>query len=474
MLMLFALVLALSGVLTAVALRSALLDQLDQDLMATAQRVQEPAALIHGMRPGRDEDRAPGGGGRVLVLRTAGGAALPGPQGEPASTVVTRANEVRSLSAPEVQILLAADPGPEPGTVDLGEAVGTYRVVAVEDRSGAGQVVGLPLAGVQSTVRRLVVILVLVALAALVIVGGGAAYLVRRNLTPLERVAGTATRVSRQHLSSGEVVVSERVEQRDTDPATEVGAVGLALNALLDTMEGALSSWHRSEQRVRQFVADASHELRTPLASIRGYAELARRQAEPVPEQVAHALARVESEALRMQGLVEDLLLLARLDAGRPLAREQVDLSRAVIDAVSDARVAGPDHRWQLSLPHQPVVVTGDPARLHQVLANLLSNARTHTPSGTLVRVRLGSAADGVVLEVSDDGPGMPPELTGRVFERFSRGDESRSRAVGSTGLGLSIVAAVVASHGGQVTVRSSQQGTTFAMSLPAAPTLVR
>ena len=195
-------------------------------------------------------------------------------------------------------------------------------------------------------------------------------------------MAATATRVAELPLDRGEVALAERVPDADTDPRTEVGQVGAALNRMLDHVGNALEARHASETQVRQFVADASHELRTPLAAIRGYAELSRRSREPVPDEVAHVLRRVESEAQRMTALVEDLLLLARLDAGRPLAHDPVDLTMLVVDAVSDAHAAGPGHDWQLDLPDEPVVVTGDGARLHQVLANLLANARTHTPAG--------------------------------------------------------------------------------------------
>jgi two-component system OmpR family sensor kinase len=219
--------------------------------------------------------------------------------------------------------------------------------------------------------------------------------------------------------------------------------------------------------RVRQFVADASHELRTPLAAIRGYAELTRRGREKLPPDIAHALRRVESESNRMTELVDDLLLLARLDSGRPLEREKVDLSRLAVDAVGDAHVAGPDHRWLLDVPEDEVCVPGDAARLHQVLANLLANARTHTPPGTKVTTALTVDGDDAVLSVVDDGPGIAPEAQPEVFERFVRGDSSRSRAAGSTGLGLAIVAAVVDAHGGTVELDSRPGHTAFAVRLP-------
>jgi two-component system OmpR family sensor kinase len=219
--------------------------------------------------------------------------------------------------------------------------------------------------------------------------------------------------------------------------------------------------------QVRQFVADASHELRTPLAAIRGYAELSRRSRQPVSQEIGHVLNRVESEAERMTALVEDLLLLARLDAGRPLAHDPVDLTMLVVDAVSDAHAAGPRHDWQLDLPNEPVTVVGDGARLHQVLANLLANARTHTPDGTTVTVAVSTSGGDAVLRVIDNGPGIPAELQPHIFERFARGDSSRSRAAGSTGLGLSIVHAVVTAHRGRVTVDSVPGRTVFTVTLP-------
>jgi two-component system OmpR family sensor kinase len=268
-------------------------------------------------------------------------------------------------------------------------------------------------------------------------------------------------------LDRGEVALSVRVPNGDTDPRTEVGQVGSALNRMLGHVSAALSARHASEMRVRQFVADASHELRTPLAAIRGYAELTRRGRERLPPDVAHALRRVESEGDRMTELVDDLLLLARLDSGRPLERDRVDLARLTVDAVSDAHAAGPDHRWLLDVPEDEVCVSGDAARLHQVLANLLANARTHTPPGTKVTTALSVDGDHAVLSVVDDGPGIPRDAQAEAFERFVRGDGSRSRAAGSTGLGLAIVAAVVDAHHGTVELASRPGHTEFTVRLP-------
>jgi two-component system OmpR family sensor kinase len=288
---------------------------------------------------------------------------------------------------------------------------------------------------------------------------------VRVTLRPLSRVAATAGRVAELRLDRGEVALAERVSARDTDPRTEVGQVGGALNRMLEHVASALEARQASETQLRQFLADASHELRTPLAAVRGYAELIRRH----PEEIAHPLSRLESEAARMSLLVDELLLLARLDAGRPLAREPVDLTLLAVTVTSDARVVSPGHRWQLDLPDQPVMVIGDEHRLHQILANLTNNAAKHTPPGTTITVTLaaGPAQGTVQLSVTDDGPGIPAGLQPSVFERFARGDPSRSRASGSTGLGLAIVEAVTTAHGGAVSLTSRPGHTHFAITLP-------
>jgi two-component system OmpR family sensor kinase len=369
--------------------------------------------------------------------------------------VATLVNATKSLTADDQE------------RVDLGDGTGSY-LVAVSTSGTTRTIVGVPTGAVDRTLATLIQLVAGGTLLGLVIVGVGGNWVIRRNLAPLGRVADTARKVSALKLDTGEVALPARVADRDTDPHTEVGQVGLALNRMLDNVEGALQTRHESEMRVRQFVADASHELRTPLASIRGYAELSRRETDPVPANVSHAIGRVESEALRMQGLVEDLLLLARLDSGRPLEREPVDVTLLAMDVVSDAHAAAPDHRWELDLPDEPVEAPGDRARLHQVLANLLANARTHTPAGTTVVTRIRREGQHVRIDVADNGPGIPADLQPRVFERFTRGDDSRNRASGSTGLGLSIVAAVAGAHAGRVDLASEPGRTVFTVWLPS------
>ncbi len=442
-------------------------------------------------------------------------------------------SEAAVLTAAQRSALGSVARDGRPHSVEL-PGLGGYRV---EFRSGANGsfLVGVPTEKVSNTLRTLLVVEVSVTAAGLVAATLAGTALASVALRPLRRVAATATRVSELPLHRGEVRLYERVP--DADDRTEVGQVGAALNRMLDHVHEALDARQRSETRVRQFVADAGHELRTPLASILGYAELTRRSGEMTGPDTRHALHRIESEAERMTGLVADLLLLARLDSGRPLLHEPVDLAPLAVDALSDARAAGQEHHWRLELTEQPVQVRGDAGRLQQVLVNLLANARTHTPPGTTVTLRLrredpvpgprlvpgekaarhgachedrgpvatstggevepwvpdnstGPAASSLrdpaagpvggpisgpiggphlLLDVEDNGPGIPAPLLGQVFERFVRGDTSRSRAAGSTGLGLALVRAVARAHGGEVTVTSRPGRTVFTLRLPAA-----
>jgi two-component system, OmpR family, sensor kinase len=457
------------GVLSVLALDSFLVDRLDSRLTEAGRRLDRPA-------PAAPPDASPAGPppGLLLPGQSAGtlGARLRGGEVVGGAAVLTDDGGTRELSGTQRAVLLALPADGRPYTRDLGGDLGDYRLRAVAGPDGTTTVVaGLPMGPVRETVTRLAAILAAVAAGGLLLAGPAGAVIVRRALRPLERIAATATRVSELPPDHGTVQLSERVPAADTDPRTEVGQVGAALNRMLDHVSAALSARRAGETRMRRFVADAGHELRTPLASIRGYAELSRRVREPVPDDVAYALRRVESESARMSGLVEDLLLLARLDGTGPpaaLTHGQVELTKLVLDAVSDARAAGPEHRWVLELPDCPVEVPGDADRLHQVVANLLGNARTHTPAGTTVTVSLSTSDTQVTLAVADDGPGIPPDLLPRVFERFARGDGSRSRAAGSTGLGLAIVAAVVEAHAGMVTAADTGSGSTFTVVLPA------
>lgn len=459
------------GGFTELALRQYLIHQLDQNLHETSHR----SAVVAGFPPpppGRPDGRPrphrrPGPGPDFLDApgQPVGLAAmLTKRDGRVEAGVLTSSAERDSLSESAREQLGGVVPRAPAVTIDL-DGLGSYRAVATYDRAREVVVTGLPMADVDDTMLRVLMIMAVVAGAALILASTLGVWITRRALAPLTRVAATAREVANLPLDRGEVALPVRVAERDTNPNTEVGQMGSALNRMLDHISAALTSRQASETRVRQFVADASHELRTPLTAIRGYAELAQRRRDEVPAEVAHAMGRVSSESERMTHLVEDLLLLARLDSGRPLEREQVDLSQLAVDAVSDAHIAGPDHDWGLDLPDEPVLVQGDAARLHQVLTNLLANARVHTPQGTSVTLALSVDDRCARLAVSDNGPGIPPDL--EVFERFARGDSSRSRKGGSTGLGLAIVAAVVRAHHGTIALRSVPGNTVFTVELP-------
>lgn len=496
---LVATVAAVMGLASTLALRSSLLRQIDDRLdSASARAAAAPGRLDRAREMGAlappvdaaDAAAEPGEEQRDGVPPAFG---LPGQdvgtvslfEGADGSTVqagyLDDTARIQPLTEDQTAVLLDVAADGTARTVDL-PGLGSYRVQAVESDGGETSVTAIPLAGVTSTVDAYLAVEAAVAALGLLVAAALATVLVRRELRPLARVAATASRVSEMPLARGEVDIRERVPDEDTDPATEVGQVGAALNRMLGHVAGALTARHESETQVRRFVADASHELRTPLASIRGYAELVQRMPGDLPEDVVRAMGRVESEARRMTSLVEDMLLLARLDAGRDLHVGEVDLAALAVDAVADAHVAGRDHVWRLDLDAledagaaddaddpDRAVVTGDEHRLRQVLVNLLSNARVHTPAGTTVVVAVAPDGDDVLLRVRDDGPGIAEPLRSRLFERFARGDASRNRAAGSTGLGLAIVHAVVTAHGGTIEVDGTPGATTFTVRLPRA-----
>jgi two-component system OmpR family sensor kinase len=334
--------------------------------------------------------------------------------------------------------------------------------VSLENGATGKMVIAIPLSGVNSTLDRLSTLLLLVSLVVVGAVGCLAWALVRVGMRPLRRIEDTAGAIAAGDLS-------QRIEPGR--PGTEVGRLSDALNAMLAQIEHAFREREASEARLRRFVADAGHELRTPLTSVRGYAELFRHGADQRPDDLATAMRRIEEEASRMGVLVDDLLLLARLDQGRPLEREPVDLRNVAGDLVTDAHRLHPEWPLEFESCDEPLVVTGDDLRLHQAIGNLLANCRAHTPPGTPLEVRL-SAADGMaVVEVTDHGPGIDPEISGRVFERFVRADDSRARASGGSGLGLSIVSSIVESHGGRVELDTEVgTGSTFRLLIPLAP----
>ena len=455
--------LAVSNVVTYTSLRSSLMNRVDQQLSSAE------VPVAHALGEGRPFRGNPEGPSSQFPAATYGalldskGSAIKEdtflPYGGTAPPKPSLPSTLPRAGAPPT--------GPDIFTTEAaGGSSIRYRVLvdAVDIHTGpetqSGMlVVAIPLTDVEDTLSRLRLIEGIVSGAVLLGLGLISYWLVRRGLRPLERMGVTAGAIAAGDLT-------RRVEP--TDERTEIGRLGLALNAMLAQIEAAFEERRATEARLRRFVADASHELRTPLTSIRGYAELFRRGADARPEDLAKSMQRIEAEASRMGVLVDDLLLLARLDQGRPLEREPVDVVRIAADATETARTVDPGRPISLEVDG-PALVIGDENRLRQVIDNLLNNTRVHTPAGTPVHVKVDRHAAEVILSVSDDGPGLSPEVAQRVFERFYRGDPARSRGTGGVGLGLSIVSAIVEAHGGKVNaVAASAVGATFEVHLPA------
>ncbi|CAM3423799.1 HAMP domain-containing sensor histidine kinase [Nocardioides dubius] len=461
---LVAMVSVLLGGLTTLAMRSHLTDQLDKEVTSSLQRV------VRGGPPGQSPMQQPPDDFGELPRQSVGSlfAAFIDDDrfGRILGETTTDSQELDDHALDDLDDLETG----RISTIDV-PGHGSYRVAVVHTDQGR-LMVGLPTDEVDQALSSLLWWEIILGFSATALAGVVAWLMVRRQLRPLREVAATAHEVAALPLASGEIAVHPRVDDRLTDEASEVGQVGAALNTLLSHVEESLAARHRSEQQVRQFVADASHELRTPLATIKGYAELSRRA--PADTATAQAaLNKVETEAARMSSLVEDLLLLARLDAGRPLESGDVDLTRLLLESVSDARVLGPEHRWQLDLPGEVVEAPGDEGRLRQVVRNLLENARRHTPAGTTVVVEARPSSrpgEPVVVTITDDGPGFGDDLLPTAFERFTRGDPARHRGTdpGGSGLGLSLVRAIVEAHGGTVALSSVPGRTRFTISLPA------
>ena len=482
LLALLAVACAAIGLVTYVGLRHGLMSQLDEQLGAASARYTTcleagPSDNDHGGGTGaghnspvqpagdndHDTDNVPGG--PQMCGQEQGGQTFSAWIDDSKVVYPTVANGHCHLTPTDLTALKTLKGARQPESLSFSE-LGSYQLMASPGQGGSTVITGLPLGPAQNILQDVELTEAIVFSGVLILTGLLGTGFVRLSLRPLRRVAATATRVTQLPLASGEVTLGERVP--GTSPRTEVGQVAEAFNRMLGHVESALGRRAASEARLRRFAADASHELRTPLAAIRGYAELALRHPDADRADIEHALRRVESESERMSVLVDELLLLAQLDAGRPLAREPVDLSRLAIDATDDARMASADHRWMLELPPEAVLVRGDEHRLRQVLVNLMSNATRHTPKDTTVTVALadGPQPGTVELSVTDDGPGIAPELKPALFERFVRGDSSRSRAAGSTGLGLAIVDAVTTAHAGRITVDSKPGRTRFAITL--------
>lgn len=451
------------GTATTVALRGYLMNQLDQEVVGTLARASRarmgPPDMARGMRP-IDEGPVIGRGQGIGTLT----AVFPGSAaGSGTLLQATKIGLAREVPVPvaQLQALRQLPTDGHPRTVRL-RGLGRFRAAAVDVR-GTVVVAGLPQARVANVVGTVIRWEATLGLLTLAVAGVAGVFVVRQNLAELRAVAATAHAVAALPLSEGAVELAPRVP--DPDERTEVGQVAVALNTLLAHVEESLRARHRSETQVRQFVADASHELRTPLSTIRGYAELASEWPDDIDGMRA-ALAKVTGEAERMSSLVEDLLLLARLDAGRPLAAEPVDLSRVTVETVADARVLAPHHVWVLDVGQEPVEVVGDEVRLRQVVRNLVANARVHTPAGTTVTVsvRPSTKPGSAELVVSDNGPGFDDADT--ALERFSRGDPARTAGTHSVGLGLSIVDSIVRAHGGSVRIESGPGATRVVVTL--------
>lgn len=364
---------------------------------------------------------------------------------------------------PRLTDAMAAAAGSVPSFYTVSARTGSseFRVLTLALGGGASFMLAFPLSDVDSTLSQLRLLEIVVSGGVLLLLGLGAWWIVQLGLRPLARIRTTASAIAGGDLS-------QRVEPGT--PGTEVGELATSLNEMLSQIEQAFAARSASEARMRQFMSDASHELRTPLSSIRGYAELFRHGAKGRPEDLSKAMTRIESESARMTQLVDDLLLLARLDEGRPLERSRVDVSQLAVDAVADASVADRQHPIHVDAP-DPVLVMGDEARLRQVVGNLLRNSTLHTPAKTPIEVSVEREGDLAVLKVIDHGPGVAPELAARIFERFVRADLSRGREQGGSGLGLAIVAAIVGSHRGSLRLDPTPGGgATFSVRIPVRP----
>lgn len=393
-------------------------------------------------------------------------------------------NRPRSLSTDAIEALLSVEPGTSEASHESVRVpgFGVYRVVAFEE-NGTRTVYGVPQGSVDAALDRTAWTTSVVVLIGVLITAGLMAVIIHRQLRDLRDVARTAREVTDLELSAGKPELALRVPSELAIPGTEVGDVGAAVNRMLDHVGTALDERYRGTEQMRRFVADASHELRTPIATIRGWADLTRPYRDALPAEVATSLGKIDSGAMRMSSLVDDLLLLARLEAGRqPTSEDTVDVSSLLVELVEDAHVVNPDHRISLDVPPEALEVRGAADQVRRVVSIVLTNACVHTPPGTTVHVEAQALrkpvsgqlpSDVVSIRISDDGQGIPHEIRDRVFDRFVRGDPSRARQDGakggSSGLGLAIAAGLVDLMHGSISMSSTEAGTTFELRLPAA-----
>jgi two-component system OmpR family sensor kinase len=437
-------VLAVAGVVVMGVLEDRLVEDTDERLIQVADRIPRIPGLLEqgGHAQSGFESHAlveigPDGKIRSQIPS--------GPVGDPDPLP-----DISGLAAPATPVTVAStgDDGPE------------YRAVANALSGGGLLIVAVPLTEVEATLVQTRWILLVAGTGALAVAAAVIWFSIRRGLRPIDDMIDAAERIANGELTARTTA---------PNPASEVGHLSAALNTMLDRIEQAMATKTESEARMRRFVADASHELRTPLTSIQGYAEL-HRQGATGPEEVARGMARIEREAERMSALVEDLLLLARLDQGRSLAHDRVDLTRIVEETVADARAAEPRRPIEVDLPDRPAIVPGDPLRLRQVLDNLLANIRDHTDPDTIATVTLTDIDGTATLTVADNGPGMSPDEAAHAFERFWQAEPTATHPRQGTGLGLAIVAELVAAHGGTINLDTSPgAGTSFTITLPTA-----
>jgi len=447
--LLVALALVVTNVVLASGFESDLIRRTDTELLETANRPIFGPEIHGGFGP--DGFRGPGPLSDLYI-------AAADTDGTGLTRLGRGLDEGQSPPAPTPR-QLTRDVG-EPFTTRAVTGEGSWRAVALPGRVQGGLlVVATELDQVQATLQRMWLIQLLGSVAVLAALASVLWWVLRLGVRPLVAMASTADEIAAGDLS-------RRVQ--DVDDRTEAGRLGVAFNSMLSEIQEAFREREASEARLRQFAADASHELRTPLTSIRGYADLWQAGGLREPGQLDQAMRRLSEEGRRMSALVEDLLLLARLDQQRPVERRPVRLDLLAADGATDARAVEPGRA--ITVETTPVTVEGDERRLRQVVGNLVTNARVHTPPGTPIHVRVLADGSTARLEVSDEGPGMPPDVVAQVFERFYRGDSSRIRTTGGSGLGLSIVDAVARAHGGRATATSRERhGSRFVVELPVA-----
>ncbi|SDJ46535.1 two-component system, OmpR family, sensor kinase [Frankineae bacterium MT45] len=445
---------------TSLALHAYLVRKLDEQLVAAGNRYS--VSLEHPS----DNDADNGGYSSVVgqPVGTLGARVLNGQV--TAAGIITDNSSTRSVSARDQQVIATL---PDGGARDVNlPDLGDYRIIVTAGRDGDLQVAGLPQGPVDETTDQLILIEVVVFAVALLLTGVAAAFSIRLTLRPMDRISRTAHQVTDLPLGRGAVTLPEPLQNEA--PGTEIGQLTDAVNQMLQHIAGAFAERQATEELLRHFVADASHELRTPVAVIASHAEYLQMTEPGLSGSGAEAVGRIRAESGRMGELVQDLLLLARLDSGRPLQRGPVDLTRILLDAVTDGRALSPDHEWELELPAEAVLAAGDEASLRQLIVNLVANAVQHTPSGTTVTVSLARQDQSAVAMVCDDGPGIAPEFLPHVFERFARGDASRGRGGGEGGLGLAIVAAIARAHDATVSVESRPGRTCFTLTIALSP----